>query len=148
MADSTFPPAYDEGNIFRKILDGQIPCYKIFETDACVAILDAFPCAAGHSLLVTKGAYATVADMPPAVAADYFSQLPRLMNAVAAATGAHGCNVFHNAGRASGQVVFHAHVHVVPRFEGDGIFHAPQSASSMIEGSVAKDMLERIQSNL
>lgn len=63
--------AYDEGNIFRKIIDGQIPCYKIFETEHALAFLDAFPSTPGHALLVPKASgFSTVEDMPADVAAN------------------------------------------------------------------------------
>lgn len=52
---------YDEGNIFRKLIDGQIPSYKIFETEHVLAILDAFPVVPGHALLLPKASgYATI----------------------------------------------------------------------------------------
>ena len=56
-------PSYDDGNIFAKIIRGEIPCYKIFETEHCIAFLDAFPSAPGHSLLVPKkGGFSVLED--------------------------------------------------------------------------------------
>ncbi|EGD77931.1 hypothetical protein PTSG_09566 [Salpingoeca rosetta] len=77
---------YNPDNVFRKILDGQIPSHKIFETEACIAILDAFPMAPGHSLLIPKGNYTTIADMPADEAAAFLKEVPRLTRMVQGAT--------------------------------------------------------------
>ncbi|EDQ89604.1 uncharacterized protein MONBRDRAFT_32273 [Monosiga brevicollis MX1] len=122
---------YNPDNVFRKILDGQIPSYKvlvkqalpppspssrmagtvnatdtgnIFETEHALAILDAFPAVKGHSLLIPKGNYVSVADMPAEAAADFFSALPRLINIVKTGTQADAVNVFSNVGTAAGQL--------------------------------------------
>lgn len=84
-------PSYDPGNIFLKIINGTVPCYKIFETEHALAFLDAFPMTPGHALLVPKApGYATLDALPEDVAAAVLSQLPRLVKAVKAATGAEG----------------------------------------------------------
>eukprot|EP00667_Euglena_gracilis_P025348 EG_transcript_29716 len=145
---AVFPPPYDAGNVFKKIINGDIPCHKIFETDHVLAILDAFPMAPGHSLLLPKGDYATVADMPPEVAAEFFRELPRLTRAVVKATGADGCNVLSNLGRAAGQEVFHAHVHVLPRKENDQLVALPKSAPQMISKEDGTAMREKIVAEL
>ena len=111
--------SYDSSNIFAKILRGEIPSHKVFETEHCVAILDAFPMAEGHSLLLPKAPCISVLDMSADVAAHVLSQLPRLARLVQAATGAPGVNILQNSGAVAGQVVFHCHFHVIPRFEGD-----------------------------
>ncbi|CDI74798.1 HIT domain-containing protein, putative [Eimeria praecox] len=117
------PTSYDRDNVFAKILDGRLPSYKIFETEHCVAILDAFPTAPGHSLLISKAPVAT-------------------------ATNCDGVNVLHNGGPAAGQIVHHLHFHVLPRFSGDGLFSQPQSAKSMITAEEATAVLGKIQANL
>ena len=139
--------AYDEGNIFSKIVAGEVPCFKLFETEHALAILDAFPMCPGHSLLLPKAdGYATIMDMPEAAAADLLRELPRLARAVAAATGSDGVNVLQNNG-AAGQAVFHVHFHVVPRMEGDGLVKlgahgsgamlSPEAAAPIQEGILA-----------
>ena len=125
--------AYDPDNIFSKIIKGQIPCYKVFETEHALAFLDAFPSAKGHSLLIPKAAgFASVMDMPADVAANVLSELPRLARAVKAATGADGVTILQNNGPAAGQEVFHAHFHVIPRFSDDQLMQLPKSSSEMI----------------
>ena len=90
-------------NIFAKILKGEIPSYKIFETDHAVAILDAFPTAEGHSLLLPKAPCESLLDMSPVVASSYLAELPRLAKIVKAATGAPAVKVVQNNGAESGQ---------------------------------------------
>ena len=78
---------YDPDNIFKKIIEGTIPSYKIFETESAVAILDAFPTVEGHALLLPKHPCSDVTDMPPDVAASVLRELPRLARLVQNATG-------------------------------------------------------------
>ena len=135
---------YDDTNIFAKILRGTIPSYKIFETEYCIAILDAFPCAPGHALLISKGQYRTIMEMPAQVASHYLKELPRLCNLVKKATGAAGINIISNNEAEAGQEVFHVHVHVIPRKAQDKLFRAPKSARSMITAQEAKTMLAKM----
>lgn len=125
------PPPLSQ-NIFAKILAGEIPSYKIFETEHALAILDAFPITPGHALLLPKHACSSITDMPAHVASSVLSELPRLARMVQQATGAPGVNVVTNSGEAAGQVVFHAHIHVIPRFSADGLVALKPSRSSMI----------------
>lgn len=81
------------------------------------------------------------------VAASYFRELPRLAKAVQAATEADGINVMVNNKPASGQVVPHVHVHVVPRKKDDGVLTLP-GGSSMIEKDAAEGMLAAVQAKL
>ena len=123
---------YDDDNVFKKIIDGVIPCYKIFETEHALAFLDAFPMAPGHALLVPKTTgCATMMDLPEDVAANVLKELPRLARAVKAATGCDGVNVVQNNGATAGQVVFHLHVHVIPRWEKDGVVRLGKSGEAI-----------------
>ena len=138
--------AYDPSNLFAKIIAGEIPSHKIFETPHAVAILDAFPLVEGHALLLPKHPCVDVTDMPPDVAASVLKELPRLARLVQQATGADGVNIAQNSGKAAGQVVFHCHFHVIPRFDSDQkpiAFGA--SRKSMISGDEAASVLSRMK---
>lgn len=140
--------AYDPENIFLKIIRGEVPSYKLFETEHSLAILDAFPAVPGHALLMPKApGYATIMDMSSEVAANLFKELPRLAKAVQAATGASGVNIIQNNGVSSGQAVFHAHIHVIPRFESDGLVTLP-SGSTMISKADGEAMQAKIQTKV
>ncbi|KAG6622633.1 putative HIT domain-containing protein [Phytophthora cinnamomi] len=140
--------AYDPENVFLKIIKGEIPSYKLFETEHVLAILDAFPAVPGHALLLPKApGFATVLDMTPEVAANVFKELPRLARAVQEATGCDGLNIVQNNGAASGQAVFHAHIHVVPRFDGDELIKVP-TGQSLISQEDGQAMQAKIQNKL
>lgn len=139
---------YDPENIFLQIIRGEVPSYKLFETDHVLAILDAFPVVPGHALLLPKTpGFATVMDMTPDVAANVFKELPRLAKAVQAATGASGINIIQNNGVSSGQAVFHAHIHVIPRFDGDDLLTLP-SGPKMINKADGEAMQAKIQTQI
>merc|ERR1712032_1104483 len=113
---------YDSDNIFAKILDGKEPCFKVFESRASLAFLDAFPVAEGHTVVMPRiKGHTDLMSMPPAKAAAFLSDVQRVARAVKAATGAAGVNIWHNSGSDAGQTVFHPHVHIVPRNAGDGL---------------------------
>jgi len=106
--------------IFCKIVAEDIPCAKVYETDALLAFLDIGPINQGHTLLVPKHHYGTLDEVPSDVAALLGAALPKLCAAVAAATGAEGYNVFQTNHECAGQVVPHVHFHIVPRYSSDG----------------------------
>ena len=137
---------YDTDNIFAKILRGEIPSYKIFETEYAYAFLDAFPVSRGHCLLIPKAlGFRTIMDMDPETASSLLRELPRLAKAVQAATGCSGVNILQNNDASAGQIVFHAHFHVIPRYPDDSLFVAPPSAKEMISGDAAGEVLKAIQ---
>ena len=139
MALSGIP--YDDDNVFKKIIAGTVPSYRIFETEHALAFLDAFPMARGHALLIPKATgYASIIDMPPDVAGAVLRELPRLAKAVKDATGCDGVNIVQNNGKSAGQVVFHVHFHVLPRFDGDALVKLGKSGE-MIAPDVAADLL-------
>eukprot|EP01067_Filipodium_phascolosomae_P005529 Filipodium_phascolosomae@DN3603_c0_g1_i2.p1 len=102
----------------------------------------------GHALLIPKGQYTTTMEMPPDVAANVLKELPRLANAVMAATGADGVNIFNNNGSASGQVVMHVHYHVLPRFTEDGLIKLSAPRKEMLSEDEGKEWLNKIKTNL
>ncbi|MDY4762054.1 HIT family protein [Streptococcus thoraltensis] len=111
-----------ENCIFCQIIAGDIPSSKVYEDDKVVAFLDITQTTTGHTLLIPKEHVRNVLDMDKAVAQDVFSRLPKVARAVQKATGAAGMNIINNNEEVAGQTVFHAHVHLVPRFdENDGI---------------------------
>lgn len=137
--------AYDPDNIFAKIIDGKIPCFKVFESKSSLAYLDAFPMVEGHTLIVPKAKGATsLLEMPPKEAAEYLRDLQRVAKAVKEATGADGVNIWQNCGEASGQTVFHPHTHIIPRKAGDGLFTYPASAKEMLSKDAASPLVDKI----
>lgn len=107
--------------IFCQIIDGEIPSRTVYEDEDVLAFLDVNPLARGHTLVIPKAHEAAVADLPGDVRDALFTTVGRLAPAVEAAVDADASTIGMNNGPASGQEVPHAHVHVVPRFEGDGV---------------------------
>jgi histidine triad (HIT) family protein len=110
--------AYDSGNIFAKILRGEVPCHRVFETDDVLAFMDIMPRADGHVLVIPKHPARTILDMPPEKLAPLFVAVQAVARAAASAMGADGITIQQFNEAAGGQVVFHLHVHVIPRRDG------------------------------
>lgn len=110
--------AYDPSNIFARILRGELPCEKVYEDDATVAIMDIMPQADGHVLVVPKAASVNLLDADPAAFAGLFTAVQTVARAVKHAMGADGITIMQFNGSAAGQTVFHLHVHVLPRKSG------------------------------
>ena len=140
------PTSYDPNNIFAKIIRGEIPSYKIFETDDVLAILDAFPCAPGHSLLIPKNCEEqSVETMSPEASAKLFAELPKLCQIVKKATKCDSINILSNLVAEAGQMVFHPHIHVIPRVNEDGLIKHPPAVNGMVDKEDAMKMLEAMK---
>eukprot|EP00271_Cylindrocystis_brebissonii_P009319 TRINITY_DN2405_c0_g1_i2.p1 TRINITY_DN2405_c0_g1~~TRINITY_DN2405_c0_g1_i2.p1 ORF type:complete len:156 (-),score=38.15 TRINITY_DN2405_c0_g1_i2:696-1163(-) len=129
--------------IFCKIRDRKIPSYPLLETPHALAFLDAFPMAKGHCLLIPKKHSPFMEDMEPEDAAAVLKELPRLAKALRKATGATGINIVQNNGAPAGQVVFHVHFHLIPRFDGDELVRFAKSGP-MIDSGVANEVKSAI----
>ncbi|HEY4193305.1 MAG TPA: HIT family protein [Mesorhizobium sp.] len=110
--------AYDDTNIFAKILRGEIPSHKVYEDDAVVAFMDVMPQGQGHTLVVPKAPSRNLLDADPATFGALFSVVQKLAVAVKKAFAADGVTIQQFNEPAAGQTVYHLHVHVLPRFEG------------------------------
>jgi histidine triad (HIT) family protein len=111
-------PAYDPNNPFAKILRGEFPSYKVYEDDHVLAFLDIMPRCDGHTLVIPKAPARNILDITP----EDFTHVARGTHKVAAAAmkafKADGITVQQFNEPAGGQVVFHLHVHVMPRHIG------------------------------
>ncbi len=115
----SIPGAYDETNVFARILRGEIPAVKIFEDADVLAFMDAFPQSKGHCLVISKSSKArNLLDMEPQALVKVMAATQKLVRAVVAGLKPDGVIVTQYNGAAAGQTVFHTHVHVIPRWEG------------------------------
>ena len=112
--------AMAEPTIFERIIDGEIPARIVHETAAVCAFLDAQPLAPGHTLVVPTTPVSRLADLDAELHAALFAAVQDLLPRVEAAVGADAVTVGVNDGPAAGQEVPHVHVHLIPRFDGDG----------------------------
>ena len=107
--------------LFDKIIQGEIPSFKVYEDEHVFAFLDIGPQSHGHTLVVPKESKAQVDELSDEAAAAIGRALPRICRAVMKATGATAYNLLQNNGERAGQAVFHVHFHIIPRFNDDGL---------------------------
>lgn len=134
--------------IFCKVIEGTIPCEKIYEDEHTLAFLDIHPINRGHTLVIPKKHTTSIYD----IARKDFEYLMGIVRDLAPKIGqtvkANGINIGMNNDRAAGQLVFHAHVHIIPRFNNDGFKHwygAPYKDGEI--ANVGDALREAIQKN-
>ncbi|MBL8558207.1 MAG: HIT family protein [Hyphomonadaceae bacterium] len=111
--------AYDDANIFAKILRGEAPCFKVYEDDVALAFMDIFPVSRGHTLVIPKRAAArNLLELPTDEVGPYMTRVQRVAQGVERALTPDGVSIFQFNGAPAGQTVFHLHFHIVPRWEG------------------------------
>ena len=111
-------PGYDPNNIFAKILRGELPCYKIYEDDKALAFLDIMPRASGHALVLPKVPARNILDISPEDLAHVMKIAQKIAKASVEVFRADGVTIQQFNEGAGGQVVFHLHLHVIPRKNG------------------------------
>ena len=114
------------GCVFCNIVRGVEEAYRIYEDDVVVVILDKYPVSEGHLLVITRRHYRGVEDAEPRAAAHAFTVASALARIYRKRLGAPGVNVVTNSGRPAGQVIFHFHVHVIPRWHSGGPMWSPR----------------------
>ena len=131
--------------VFCKIVKGDIPASKIYEDLTTFAFLDIAPVNIGHSLVISKEHFKDIHELPE----DLVGQMMRTVKKVSAALKSlpsDGVNVAMNNEGAAGQVVFHAHIHVIPRFKNDGfeLWHGKKKYKKGEEEEIAKKIISSI----
>jgi histidine triad (HIT) family protein len=116
--------AYDSNNVFAKILRGEFPCYKIYDDEHVFVFLDIMPRAPGHTLVIPKAAARNILDISAEDFAHVARGAHRVAQAAKVAFKADGISVHQFSEAAGGQVVFHLHMHVIPRFDGVALLPA------------------------
>jgi histidine triad (HIT) family protein len=111
-------PSYDPNNIFAKILRGELPCYKVYEDDKALAFLDIMPRTVGHTLVLPKAPARNILDIGAEDLAHVMAVVQKIAKAAMKAFSADGITIQQFNEGAGGQVVFHLHVHVIPRKTG------------------------------
>ena len=110
--------AYDEGNIFARILKGEVPCAKVYEDDKVLSFMDAFPQARGHTLVVHKASRArNLLEVEPEALCELSLGVQKVARAVRAALNPDGVVVTQFNGAPAGQTIFHLHFHILPSYQ-------------------------------
>lgn len=133
--------AYDPNNPFAKILRGEFPCYKVYEDDHVLAFLDIMPRTAGHTLVIPKAPARNILDITPEDIAHVARGTRTVACAAMTAFKADGITVQQFSEPAGGQVVFHLHVHVLPRHNGVALL---PPASRKEDGKVLEENAARL----
>jgi histidine triad (HIT) family protein len=138
-------PSYDPSNIFAKILRGELPCHKVYEDAKTFAFLDIMPRAPGHTLVLPKSPARNLLDVDPTDLAHVMAAAQKIARAAVKLFGADGITIQQFNESAGGQVVFHLHVHVIPRFAG-----APMKSPASVkeEPSVLSDQALKLSAAL
>lgn len=111
--------------LFCNIAIGAIPSYRVYEDEHAMAFLDINPTSPGHTLVIPKKHSMNVFDVDEESLAHLMNAVKKVSCAIVKGLDIGGVNVIHNAGETAGQVIFHTHIHIVPRYADDGLKHWP-----------------------
>ena len=138
---------YDHGNIFAKILRGEMPSARVFEDDHVFAFMDVFPQSRGHTLVIPKHSHArNLLEEEPEVLRELILGVQRVARAVRAALEPDGVVVTQFNGAASGQTVYHLHFHIIPRW--DGVPLGRHAGGGMADPAELKALAEQIAAKI
>ena len=128
--------------IFCKIINKEIPCYKVYEDDLFLAFLDISQTTKGHTLVIPKKHFQNIFELQDAEKQNYLNVIQKVSTAIKKATNCEGINILNNNGEEAGQTVFHCHIHIIPRYSNDS-FKIEFSSSSN-----TKEEFELLQNNI
>ncbi|MCV6546433.1 MAG: HIT family protein [Cohaesibacter sp.] len=139
-------PSYDTDNIFAKILRGDLPCHKVYEDDATFAFMDIMPRADGHTLVIPKNASRNMLDVKQADLNAIMATVQKIAKAQMQAFDADGITLQQFNEPAGGQVVFHLHMHVIPRQDGISLRpHTGEMADNDLLATHAQALKEALE---
>ncbi len=139
--------AYEDTNIFARMLRGEIPAARVFEDDKVFAFMDIFPQARGHTLVISKVSQArNLLEVEPEALISLMLSVQKVARAVRAALKPDGLVITQFNGAAAGQTVFHLHVHIIPRWEGEPMKGHAQG--QMADASELKSLAESIAAQI
>ncbi|SDH37099.1 HIT family protein [Pseudomonas panipatensis] len=137
---------YDPQNIFAQIIRGDAPCYTLYEDEDVLAFLDLFPQSYGHSLVIPKRSAArNILDVDPEALCKVMRVVQRLTAVLVEELQPDGVQVAQFNGAPAGQTVFHLHMHIVPRYSGQGLaIHAAQKGDPLELEKLQARLLQRL----
>ena len=136
--------AYDDQNIFARILRGELPAIKVYEDDQVLAFMDIMPQADGHTLVIPKTPALTLLDLDPAVAAYTIQIVQKIAQAIEKSLDAQGIVLMQLSGASAGQTVPHVHFHLIPT----SVHELGRHASQMGDQEKIKGFAEKIKAAL
>ena len=136
--------AYDDQNIFARILRGELPAIKVYEDDHVLAFMDIMPQADGHTLIIPKTPAVTLLDLDPEIAAYTIQIVQKIAQAIETALDAQGIVLMQLSGAAAGQTVPHVHFHLIP----SSVHELGRHAIQMGDQEKIKGFAEKIKAAL
>lgn len=136
--------AYDDQNIFARILRGELPALKVYEDDHVLAFMDIMPQADGHTLIIPKTPAVTLLDLDPEIAAYTIKIVQKIAQAIETALDAQGIVLMQLSGAAAGQTVPHVHFHLIP----SSVHELGRHAVQMGDQEKIKGFAEKIKTAL
>ncbi|MFP4536894.1 MAG: HIT family protein [Dichotomicrobium sp.] len=140
------PPGYDPDNIFAKILRGEMPCHEVYQDAHTLAFLDIMPRTDGHTLVIPKAPARTLLDASPEAISHAMATAQKIARAAKIAFAADGILLQQSSESAAGQVVFHLHFHIMPRFDGVDLRPPGQKADDKTLADHAQRLREALES--
>ncbi|MCF6274754.1 MAG: HIT family protein [Robiginitomaculum sp.] len=135
--------SYDPDNIFAKILRGEMPCVKVYEDEHTLGFMDVFPQSRGHMLVIHKTEQArNLLDVSTEGMAHIMESVQKLARAAEQALSPDGIIITQFNGAPAGQTVFHLHVHIIPKYEGDLKLHASGGMADMDELAAIAELIK------
>lgn len=139
---------YDEGNPFALILAGKIPSTKLYEDEHTLAFLDIMPQSKGHSLVISKWSRArNILEIEPEALTQVMATVQKVARAVRGALNPDGLHIAQFNGAPAGQTVFHLHVHIVPRWEGQPAGFAAHGNGPMADADALRALADEIRAH-
>lgn len=133
--------------IFCKILNDEIPSYKLYEDDNVLAFLDITQGTKGHTLIIPKNHVKNIYELDEETAANIFSVVPKIANALKIAFNPIGLNIINNNDQPL-QSVFHFHIHLIPRYENDGMKLSTDNNYGKYDNDYFQSLVESIKKEL
>lgn len=136
-----------EKDVFCKIVDGEIPCYKLYEDNDVLAFLDISQVSKGHALVISKKHYDNFLSIPQEEMHKVMDVAQRIGQVSVKYLGAKGVNILTNCYEAAGQTVMHFHVHVIPRYDGNEgfILEMKNNAGDLNLPAIAKQIQQELK---
>ena len=132
--------AYDPNNIFGKILRGEIPAHKVYEDDIAFAFMDIMPRAEGHVLVIPKENARDLFDVSSQTLSELIKRVQHVARVVRKALDADGMTLHQFSESAGGQVIFHLHFHILPRWEGVALRPRSEEHTSELQSHLKSRM--------
>ena len=129
--------------IFCEIANGNIPCYKVYEDDVVMAFLDLSQATRGHTLVVPKKHFENIFELDSETSKHIFDIVRMLSKHICASLNVNDVNIVNNNGELAGQTVKHFHIHIIPRYENDGMEF--NFASNKLSEDDFKELLNKIK---